>query len=156
MMATRYSPPGSARTDVPLPRKAPPNVRHACQILVVSLLLSLHSMFPLPTIPPDVGRLEFAVIVGLFVVSYVALGIWLIIKIHQGRNWARWTMLVLLAIFWLVRSLSEQSASEFAEQFARAPIAGTAGLLEHTMEAVACYLLLLGDRASAFFSEPGA
>ena len=100
----------------------------------------------LPGVRPErPGEAEIPVLftVGV-VVLFGGLTVWLALKMYRGRNWARWTMLAYLALGWWL------AGSEMQDNFVRSPISAVIDVICIAMEAVACWLVTLGDGARWF------
>ena len=129
----------------------------ACRILWVTLVIGVLSMHPAIRGEwwgeVEDGDLQTAQVVlyggvallGVFAVAY---GI-LIYLAGRRNNVARWLLLLLLALGWVV------TVGEFAETIEEAPWAAAADGLLAVLELAACYLLFLSPGA-AWFSRPGS
>src|SRR5580765_7488041 len=107
-------PPGAdVRASGPVPR----SVRLACRMILASTLLGLVIHLIAPSDLPHGGPLAVLVQVLLFSALLLGSTIWLIVKIHRGRNWARWTMLLFLAPNWAF-----WGAMQLPEQITQAPV----------------------------------
>ena len=134
----------------------PPQVTLACRILWVALVIGLLSMHP--TIRGDWwGEIDddsavqvilygATALLGAFVVAY---GI-LIYLIGRRNDVARWLLLVLLALGWMV------TLGEFAETLEETPWAAVVDGVLLLVELFACYLLFLSPGAAWFRRRRGA
>ena len=128
----------------------PPQVTLACRILWLALVVGLLSMHPLirgewwgeveDNEAMQVVLYGTVALLGGFVVAYGIL-IWLI---GRRNDVARWLLLVLLALGWMV------TLGEFAETLEETPWAAVVDGLLLVVELSACYLLFLSPGAAWF------
>lgn len=148
MTPNPYQPPGSDVADPPVRRSAvPAPVRSACLLILGGMGLSLLTLIPGlrvqdPELPPMPLWAE-----ALWIGFFVGLTVWLLVLIQRRQNWARWTMLVLLAIGWIA------IASDFPASFMRSPVAGVVDLAVTAMEAFAAWQLFTGAARRWFRGE---
>jgi hypothetical protein len=139
MSENRYQPPNAEVTDRATHGPARPKaVRLACQLLLISVALSLATLLPgIRVDRPDDAEtpLAFALVVGAILLS---LSLWLIAKSYEGKNWARWANLAYLAIGWWF------ATQEIGPQFLASPVAGAIEFAVILMELAACGLLFFG------------
>ena len=138
MSENRYQPPNAEVADSAAHGPRPRAVGLACQLLLISVALSLATY--LPGIRVDRAEdaevpLAFTV---LFVAILVSLSLWLIAKSYEGKNWARWANLAYLAIGWWF------ATQEIGPQFLASPVAGAIEFVVILMELAACGLLFFG------------
>jgi hypothetical protein len=139
MARNPFAPPGAEVADPASTQPAPPGqVKRACQLFAGTLVVGVISMFPgIRVSPPE--EAEVPVLATLVVVVlFSAITIWLIMRILQGRNWARWAMLVYLGAGWLF------IGPELADEFYRSPISAIVDAICIPVEAAACWLLFTG------------
>ena len=145
MTDLRYAPPIAPVADVSLSEPRPRSVLRACQLLVASTLLGFVGLADLPALPPNAQTWAFfgggLAAFGLV----VAFTIWLVVSAYRGRNWARWTLVVLLAPSWIFGAL------EISEQLLQVSIQEVVGLLANALDMLACWLLFFGKGARNFF-----
>ena len=145
MTDLRYAPPMAPVADVSLSELRPPSVLRACQLLVASTLLGFVGLADLPALPPNAQSWAFF---GGGLAAFglgVAFTIWLVVSAYCGRNWARWTLVVLLAPSWIFGAL------EISEQLLQVSIQEVVGLLANAFDMLACWLLFFGKGARSFF-----
>jgi hypothetical protein len=130
----------------------PPQVTLACRILWVTLVLGAATMHPsvrgewwAEGAEGDAGLADAALIGGLFL-AVVFLAIFAVLLFLTGRreNWARWTMLGLLAFGWLM------GLYDLPRSFAATPGAALTDMLIAAAELWASYLLFLSPGAAWF------
>jgi hypothetical protein len=150
MTDVRYSPPAAAVADVPASEPKPRSVVRACQMLVASTLLGFLGLADLPEPPPNAP--PWTLLAGGMAVFglIVALTLWLIMKAYRGRNWARWTLLVLLAPSWIFGAL------QLLEPVLEAPIQAVVSLVASALDMMACCLLFFAKGARSYFSQARA
>ena len=147
MTDLRYAPPIAPVADVDASRLTPQSVRRACQLLVASTLLGFAGVtgpFELPTFARP-----WLVLLGALLVVIAMTGVifWLILKAYRGRNWARWTTLLLLAPSWAL------GAMEFPGELVQAPVSAVVGVTTSALDIFACWLLFFGAGASSYFRQ---
>ena len=147
MTDLRYAPPAAPVADPEASRLAPHSVRRACQLLVASTLLGFAGVtgpFELPTFARP-----WVVLLGALaaVVAFTGVIFWLILKAYRGRNWARWTVLLLLAPSWALGAL------EFPGEIMQASIAAVVGGTTSALDILACWLLFFGAGATRYFRQ---
>jgi hypothetical protein len=112
------------------------------RLLWTNVALSVAAFFADPQHSPTESAMARVAIVvisfGLF-----AIAAWLIFKIGQGRNWARWAYLVLAVLGYLTVAASWQT---YVNQFTASPITAVLFALQLATEIPALYLL---------FTKPG-
>jgi len=133
----------------------PAEVTRACSILWVAIALGVIALHPairgewwadLGDSDGDERNLVPIVIFGAIAVTalmFLACGV-LTYLIGRRNNVARWIMLALLALGWLV------TLGEFAESMDETPAAALADVLIMAAELWACYLLFLSPGAAWF------
>ena len=145
MTDLRYAPPMAPVGDVSLSELKPRSVLRACQLLVASSLLGFVGLADLPALPPYPQSWAFygggLAAFGLV----VAFTIWLVVSAYRGRNWARWTLVVLLAPSWVFGAL------EIPQQLLQPHIHEVVGLIANALDMLACWLLFFGKGARSFF-----
>jgi len=144
----RYAPPAALVADVHDSRLTPQSVRRACQLFIASTLLGfvgLTEPFELPDLPR--GGVIGAVAAGVVLISLM---IGLLLKVYRGRNWARWTMLALLAPSWVFEALA------LPEQILQAPVEAAVGIAASALDILVCWLLFFGRGASGYFRQAGS
>jgi hypothetical protein len=143
----------SAAVDDPAVAMAPrpPQVTLAIRILWITFGVSLITMHPSIrgdwwNMPGTASATESGLMAGVVVASLIfsAIGATLIWLTGRGRNWARWALLALLIIGWLV------TISDFSRSIVETPIAAIADVLIAAAELWACYLLFQGAGAAWF------
>lgn len=145
MQHNPYTPPEAEVNDPVrhLPPR-PPQVRNACRLVLVSMVLGLVTLLPgVRAQAPDEPDVPLSVILVL-VALFGGLTIWLVAKTHAGRNWARWGLLAYLMFGWWI------IGSDITEQFLSSPLAGLIDAVCIAMEAVAMWLLFFSKGASWF------
>ncbi len=147
MTDLRYAPPAATVADIRAVLPAPPSVRRACQLFVAATLLGLVGLIELPSLPFYARSWIFVMGALVLMGVFVSLTLWLILKIYQGRNWARWTVLVLVAPSWVV------GAVQFSEQIRQAPIQATSGIVITALELAAYGFLFFGNGAHRYFLQ---
>jgi hypothetical protein len=142
----RYAPPVASVVDVQASRLAPQSVRRACQLLIASTLLGFAGVTPFELLT---SARPWPVLLGALagVVAVTGVVFWLILKVYRGRNWARWTVLLLLAPSWAL------GAIEFPSEIVQAPIAAVVGVTTSAIDILACWLLFFGAGASSYFRQ---
>jgi hypothetical protein len=147
----RYAPPGAEVADPSFPSLVVPSaVVRACQMFIASLLLGL-----IASVPGVAGSSQEwawgSLVAACVLVALVGgISVWLTVKIYRGRNWARWVMLVYLAVSWVATFM------EFSEGFNRSPVVASVELLTTVIEVVACGLLFFGSGARWFATAAAA
>jgi len=130
----------------------PAQVTLGCRILWVTLALSAATMHPsvrgewwMQGAEDDPALAEAALIGGLFMAG-VFFAIFAIVLFLAGRrqNWARWTMLALLAFGWVM------GLYDLPRSFAETPGAALADMLIAAAELWASYLIFLTPGAAWF------
>lgn len=150
MAQNPYEAPESRVADPIAPEvPRPAEVTRAVRILWISLAASLVTMLPVirgnwwaaegGDSMPDAGP----VIVG-FALLMFAVSAWLVWMVSRGRNWARWTLLVLFVVGWLFL------LTDFSRSITETPLAALADALIAAAEVWACYLLFSGAGAAWF------
>jgi hypothetical protein len=130
----------------------PAQVVLACRILWVTLALSAMTLHPTirgewwaEGVEGDPGLASAALIGGLFLaVVFLALFGVLLYLTGRRENWARWTMLGLLAFGWLT------GLYDLSRSFSETPAAAVTDMLIATAEFWASYLLFLSPGAAWF------
>jgi hypothetical protein len=143
----RYAPPVAPVDDVQVSHLSPHSVRRGCQLLVASTLLGFAGVTG-PELPTFVRPWLGLIGAVAAVVAITGVIFWLIFKAYRGRNWARWTMLLLLAPTWALGAL------EFPDELVQAPIAAVVGVTTSALDMLACWLLFFGAGASRYFRQP--
>ena len=136
----------------------PPQVTLACRILWVTLVIGLLSMLPVirgewwgDIDDDDLQAAQVVLYGGVALVGVFAVAYGVLIYLAGRRNdVARWLLLLLLALSWVV------TVGEFAETLEQAPWAAAADGLVAMLELAACYLLFLSPGAAWFRRQPGA
>jgi len=150
MTDLRYAPPIAPVADVSLSELRPRSVLRACQLLVASTLLGFVGLADLPALPPNAQSWAFfgggLAALGLV----VAFTFWLVVSAYRGRNWARWTLVVLLAPSWIFGAL------EISEQLLQARLQEVVGLIANALDMLACWLLFFGKGSPSFFHGKAA
>jgi hypothetical protein len=131
---------------------APEQVRLACRILWVTLLLSAATLHPSVRgewwLEGAEGTPEVAdaMLVGGLVMSAVFFGFVALVVFltRRGHYWARWILLALLAFGWLM------GLYDLPRSLGETPGAALADLLITAAEVWACYLLFLSPGATWF------
>ena len=134
-----YRPPATELRDPPRAPAAPPPlaVRSACLLVLASLALGLLTLAPGMRAPEPGLPDMFAITVGAYIV-FGGLTLWFVRRTWQGRNWARWALLVYLALGWALY------AATLADEMTTAPMAALVNMVCVVMEATACGLLFMG------------
>ena len=70
--------------------------------------------------------------------------LWLVERVRAGRNWARWTLSLCLALSWI------SGFTEFQEGFTLSPLFATIDAACSLLELVACVMLFVGQGAKWF------
>jgi len=134
-----YRPPSAEVQDPPVTRSPPPQQVSQARLLIwASLALGLLELLPgiRPELP-DAPDVPLSVTLGL-VVIFGGITLWLADRLHGGKNWARWAMLVYMILGWAT------SADDFGVYFTVSPIAGMISLACIALELVACWFLFTG------------
>ena len=127
----------------------PRSVALACQLFVVSYVLSLALLLPGVGTPLESPSVAGFVALLVFVVAWGAVTLWLIGAILQRRNWGRWVLLGLLGLSWFGAAL------EIVEIFQGSFIEGAVDVCSTAMEMVGCVLLFSGAGAQWFSPAQG-
>jgi hypothetical protein len=118
-------------------------VRIACGLVLTSLAVGVLTMLPgvrrAEAMPAGSTAIEWLAYAG-----FVALAIWFTRRSWQGRRWARWALLVYLAIGWAMYALT------LSDEMVAAPMAALVNTLCLAMELSACGLLFFGAGARWF------
>jgi hypothetical protein len=141
-----YTPPNATVEDRIDKRGPPPAaVTRSCQLMWVGFALGLVASVPGIR---DYGGVEISMsfLLGTSAIFF-ALYVWLLRRILSGRNWARWTLVILQAVSWLV-VLSD--VEEFMKQ---GVLVRSIELLIIGLECYGCALLLWGE-GSKWFAPP--
>ena len=145
MTDSRYAPPLASVADVHGSQRTPKSVRRACQLFVVSWLLGFAEVAGPFELPPSARSWAFVIGAGAVVVALVFVTVWLIFNVYRGRNWARWTFLLLLAPSVVL------GAIEFPGQMAQSPFQAAVGIITSALDVLTCWLLFFGTGASNYF-----
>lgn len=135
------SPEAKARDerDARIHASRPGAVKFACQLLWITLGLAVLSLLPgvrAPLWAPDLSAVDILINI-VFALLMLLLEAWLIQLVYMRRNWARWLLLVLLALGW-IQQLSSLSTS--LEEGVAAFVLDTLSML---LEMAACYQLFI-------------
>ena len=139
MARNPFAPPGAEVADPASQQPSPPaQVKRACQMVIATMVVGIITLFPGVRVPAaDDAPVPFLFTLVLIAV-FAGLTLWLAAKIMQGRNWARWAMLLYLGAGWVL------IGPELADDFYRSPIAAIIDAISIPVEAVACWLLFTG------------
>lgn len=145
MSSNPFAPPNAEVADPSSARALPPReIRNACYLILLSMVLGLVTFVP-GIRPEQPGASEVPVLFTFgLVVFFTALTLWLARQIYRGKSWARWAMLVYLALGWWL------AGSGLQETFGGSPVAGAIDIVCIAMEVVACGLFTFGGGARWF------
>lgn len=144
----RYAPPRADVADLtvpdPLLAARPRSVAWACALMLASMLVGLVSLLPAvdPPIPGEPAAMT-ALIWGITLVV-AAVELWLLRRVWQRRNWARWVV-VALTLIGIALSLPV-----IGEDWARSSLVAGLGIVSTLLSAVGAALLLAGPSARWF------
>ena len=127
----------------------PKTVALACQLFVVSYVLSLVLLLPGVGTPLESSSVAGVLALIVFVVAWGALTLWLIGAILQRRNWGRWALFAVLGLSWFGAAL------EIVDIFQNSFVEGALDVCSTAMEMVGCVLLFSGAGARWFDPEAG-
>jgi hypothetical protein len=136
----------------------PARIGFACRILWVTVLLSVATLHPsvrgewwLEGVPAGDEEAAGAMLVGGLVMSglFFAVFVTALFLTGRRRNWARWLLLGLLALGWMMW------LSDLSRSFAETPGAALADTLICAAELWAAYLLFLTPEAAWFRRRAG-
>ena len=149
-MENPYQAPQSHVEDPEEPRKPKPSaVRRAILVFWIGWGLGLVLLLPGVTSElPEGSEVPAALIFGLQAV-FAALTAWLIVMTSRGRNWARWVLVIYVALTWSVLALDP---SAFLNE---KPLAVAIQGFVLVLDVYGCILLLFGAGAE-WFRRPGA
>ena len=130
----RYAPPRAAVADLAAPdallASRPRSVVWACWLLLTSMAVGLVSLLPAvdPPIPGEPAAMT-ALIWGITLVV-AAVELWLLRRVWQRRNWARWV--------WVALTVAGIAASlpTIGEDWTRAPLVAGLGIASTLLSAV--------------------
>lgn len=142
----RYAPPRAAVADVAtadaLLQARPRSVAAAVALLALSLVIAIVSALLDPPITDE--PLAMTAMVWGVTLAIAAIELWLLRDIWRRRNWARWWMLVLIAI-----GLGA-TAVDFATLMTQTPLVAWLALTSAAASAVAALLLLVSPSSRWF------
>lgn len=141
-----YGAPRAELRDVPRVTATGPTpvaVRSACGLVLASLALGLLTLLP-GLREPEPEPTFMYLVVGAAVLLSGGLTVWFTSKIWQGRTWARWVLLVYLAIGWAIYAVS------LSDEMAAAPMVVLINAGCVVLEVLACELLFFGHGARWF------
>jgi hypothetical protein len=150
MARNPFAPPGAEVADpVSQQLPTPPQVKLACQMIIATLVVGVITLFP-GVREPAAGDAEVPFLFTLVLVAvFGGLTLLLASRILQGRNWARWAMLVYLGAGWALAGPS------LADDFYLSPIAAVIDAISIPVEAIACWMLFTGA-GGQWFAALGA
>ena len=139
-----------ARVEDPAepPRGPKPGaVRRAILVLWIGWVLGLLLLVPgVSEELPDTPEIPAAAILALQL-AFAGVAAWLIVMTSRGRNWARWTLVVYLALPWSVIALNPSALVD------EKPFAVAIQGFNLVLDVYGCILLLTGAGA-AWFRRP--
>ena len=137
-------PPREPITPSPPADLAPVTVRNACWLILFALGLGFVTLLPgLRPPQPDVSAGGF-VFEALWIAVFSGLTYRLTKLIRRRRNWARWTMLGLLAVGWVL------VVATLSDELARSPVTVAIETITTIVEMFAAWLLFTGSGARWF------
>lgn len=145
MTPNPYAPPGAEVSDPKHMQPAPPpSVRNACLLIGVALVLGMATLLLGVRVPSPEEQSVPRLLTFALVVLFGGLTVWFAFETFRGKNWARWAMLIYLALGWVL------VASELNDQLVRAPLSAIINTVCIIMEFMACWLLFFGSGAQWF------
>ncbi len=131
-----------ADPSMPEPANRPPEVTRAVQLIWISIGLGILGLFLTPKEMPFGW-------VGISIVALLTIAIWawIITKIARGRNWARITYLVLIALGYASMAFTWQVQ---VVALKASPLSAILTIVEAVIAVYAIYLLFCGP-ANAWF-----
>jgi hypothetical protein len=143
--ADRYAPPRTdvadiARADALLASR-PNSVAWACGLMLASMGVSLVSLLPFVDPPMPGEPVAMTALIWGMTLVFTAIELWLLSRVWQRRNWARWVM-VALTLVGIALSLPV-----IGEDWTRSPLVAGLGIASTVLSAAGAALLLA--RASA-------